>query len=268
MRYAAALVLLVAFTACDRDPKVDKEPNVVDTIPPHVEPGGVPSDAPEAPPLTPEEKADLDSITGAVESPAEEVSFIPQMTDEIFHLAATRFVDVPFSVAPDSLVWLKTKVYVRNMKANDRLAYTYFKDTSMVKRNIKTGAKDSVQAAAPDYGQKAVYKGCVQIWYGGDSTKVFPAEPSCWTWEYTRPATPPATIDSVVRLALRSQPLVPGGPWERREDQTEAMATDSNRVQFCAYVKMKDSTWKKTSNADGIPICENLYQQLLSERTG
>ncbi|MCI0561365.1 MAG: hypothetical protein MN733_23000, partial [Nitrososphaera sp.] len=189
------------------------------------------------------------------------------------YLASTKPVNIPFkiiSAAPDSTVWLKTRVYVRNMKSADRLAYTYFKGTTRLDQNVKSGTRDSIQTAAPAYGQSATYKGCVQIWYGGDSTKVFPNEPSCWTWIYTRPQLPPATIDSVVRLAIRTKPKAQLGPFARAKlaDGSLEPVRDVHQMQVCAFFQMKDSTWKKASNYDNIPTCDTLYQQFLSERTG
>lgn len=247
MKYIT-LFLLLAAVACQTEKKADAPPVVDSTYYPPP-PGGADS------------SAVLDSTKGNVQRANVNVDGV---TPNIIHQAMYHPVYLKWH-APDSTVWLKSRVYVRNFKTADRVAYTYFKDGALITRNIKAALRDSVQASAPDYGNSAVYRGCAQLWLGGDSTKASPSTPSCWNWTWTRPATPDAVLDSIVRLAIMARPLVPGGPFVV---PAGGVATDANRAQVCAFFVMKDGSKKKAINSDNNQICEELYQQFLTERTG
>lgn len=176
--------------------------------------------------------------------------------------------------APDSMVKLRTQVYVSHWAAGDSLVYTYYRgaassNATTLKKSAPIASQrrialvDSLLAAAPAYGDSASYLGCAQIRYGTGGTL---SAASCWSsrWKYTRSAAPlpPATIDSLKRIDVRGEPLVPGGPFITVAGST---AADSSRAQFCVFGVLKSGARVKLENSWNVPRCEQLYQQWLGE---
>lgn len=248
MRFASVL-LACALVACQ-----DKSP---------------PPPRPDLPPDVEDTTASLDTLKGGVTVPEQPTSvrLAEPITPQIMSLASTRIVYLR-TLAPDTLLWLKSQVYVSNFKTADRIAYSFYKDNALLARHILSSKRDSLQAAGPAYDSTSVYKGCAQVWLNGDSTKATPATAPCWSWSYKRPSAPPATLDSIKRVAIRVLPLVPGGPWARRStDGVLEAATDSNQARVCAFFVMLDGSKKKAINSDNIQKCDEEFQRFLAERS-
>lgn len=176
--------------------------------------------------------------------------------------------------APDSTLTLGTRIHARLLQPGDSFRFSYFRNDSSLKVRRWARSWDSLTAVAtPPYGGTAVYKGCGQVlrWVDSAGTRVarlHPTPAKCWTWTFKRgPApTPDPVIDSVVRIATRVIPLVPGGPWALRPGQRTA--TDSNRAWICAFAVLKSGRRVKVANSINNPVCETAYQAWLASELG
>lgn len=177
--------------------------------------------------------------------------------------------------APDSTVKLRTQVYVSNWHPGDSLLYSYYRGAASASvTGLKSSAPiatqrsvallDSVFAVAPAYGDSASFLGCAQIRYGSNGSL---SALSCWVgkWKYLRSAPPAAAIDSLKRVDLRGEPLVPGGPYTSVAGRDTG---DSSLVQFCVFGVFKSGARVKLANSQHVPRCEQLYQRWLGEALG
>lgn len=198
-----------------------------------------------------------------LQPPAQAAAAAPELDSMLVVLDPPR--------APDSTVWLATRVYPRNMTAGDSVRFTYWRNDTLLNTRRWTRTWDSLRTAAPAYGQVARFRGCGQVIRWADSAgvrvqRLYPQPAMCWDWSYTRPPLPipDPGVDSVIRVELRVQPLVKGGPVVTLAGQAP---TPLNQVQLCAFARLKSGARVKYRQSTNNPTCELLYQAWVRSET-